>query len=246
VFPGRIFAIDYYNPFTNTVNVYSDVPALGMKEIAYAGDVIDRNLPGTYAFSQMIPGVNLVHETITTREVLDYVQVAGDPDLRRESVHVLYPSYGGAVGGAFDAFLPTAPVLQVGGLLVGHVNGRWETRGWESRNQSMLSRTATESEPTEIRLTSPQELVAAGAQPVGLGRTGSAGVVAATGPAVAEAVADPGSGRDAEPPPQIEPVAASEPAADVELSTVHDAEGGVVTAGYEEPAAVEPPEASAD
>jgi hypothetical protein len=172
VFPGRIFAIDYYNPFTNTVNVYSDVPALGMKEVAYAGDVIDRDLPGTYAFSQMIPGVNLVHETITTREVLDYVAATGSRDLRRQTVHVLYPSYGGAFGGAIDAFLPTAPVFQLGGIVVGHVSGRWETRGWETDEPLMLGDNRALPESTEIRVTPPQQFfAAAGAMPIGLSQT---------------------------------------------------------------------------
>src|SRR5690606_6513673 len=141
-------------------------------EVAYAGDVIDRDLPGTYAFSQMIPGVNLVHETITTREVLEYVDATGPPDLRRQTVHVLYPSFGGAFGGAMDAFLPTAPVFQLGGVLVGHVSGRWETRGWETEEPMMLGKDSTPPEP--LRVTPPQQFFAdLRALPIGLGRTAS-------------------------------------------------------------------------
>ena len=47
--PGRIIGVDNYNPYTNSVYVYSDVPALAMEAAAYAKDVKHRDLPGTYA-----------------------------------------------------------------------------------------------------------------------------------------------------------------------------------------------------
>lgn len=165
VFPGRLFAIDYYNPFTNTVNVYSDVPALGMREVAYAGDVIERDLPGTYAFSQLIPGVSLVHETITTRDVLDYVETSSDLALREETVHVLYPSYGGSVGGAIDYYVPAAGSLfQLGGVLVGHVSGRWETRGWNRGWRTLPGPPLSDSE--ELSVTPPEQISVSEARPI--------------------------------------------------------------------------------
>src|SRR5690606_16579471 len=244
MFPGRIFAIDYYNPFTNTVNVYSDVPALGMKEVAYAGDVIDRDLPGTYAFSQMIPGVNLVHETITTREVLEYVDATGPPDLRRQTVHVLYPSFGGAFGGAMDAFLPTAPVFQLGGILVGHVRGRWETRGWETEEPMMLGEDGALPEPTELRVTPPQQFFAdLRALPIGLGRTANRrentehdGVTATEAAAsdIARSDADSGNSEAAELAGNSEPKPTADEVAPTQ-SAVTPA-GAIIQAGYEEPA----------
>lgn len=152
ILPGRLFGPDYYNPFTDTVHVYSDVPALGLQEAAYAKDVARRDLPGTYAFSQLIPGVSLVHETITAGDVLDYVDTAGDIELRKETVHVLYPRYGGSVGGAIGAYVPPAgSAFQIGGLLVGHVTGRWETRGWGTSPEApQLSETAIEPTPTPV------------------------------------------------------------------------------------------------
>jgi hypothetical protein len=238
IFPGRLFSIDYYNPFTNTVNVYSDVPALGMKEVAYAADVVDRDLPGTYAFSQLIPGVNLVHETITTREVLGYVDAAGDANLRRETVHVLYPSYGGAFGGAVDSFLPTSPVFQLGGILVGHVSGRMETRGWDRTDQQMLGSHSLEAEHEDIRVTPPQQFFASDtALPIGLSRTtrrneaANANDVslpfAPAAPSVAQTAA--GSAPQAEPTDiadNTEPEVGPDPSA-----------GEIVNVGFEEPAA---------
>lgn len=153
VFPGRLFGRDNYNPFTNTVNVYSDVPALGIKETAYAADVTGRDLPGTYAFSQLLPGVSLVHETITTRDALEYVDATGDRATREEAVHVLYPSYGGSVGGAIDSFVPAAgSAFQLGGTLVGHVSGRWETRGWGTTGNAPLMSANADGVPPQNEL----------------------------------------------------------------------------------------------
>jgi hypothetical protein len=136
-----------------------------MKEVAYAGDVTDRDLPGTYAFSQLIPGVSLVHETITTRDVLDYVDTSSDLALREETVHVLYPSYGGSVGGAIDYYVPAAGSLfQLGGTLIGHVGGRWETRGWDHPDQTLLG----EVQPAvkKLALTPPDQLFTTLAKPI--------------------------------------------------------------------------------
>ena len=38
IFPGRLFGHDNYNPFTNTVSLYSDIPVVAVHEGAYALD----------------------------------------------------------------------------------------------------------------------------------------------------------------------------------------------------------------
>ncbi len=149
--PGRIFGGDSYNPFTNTLNVYSNVPSLGMLEAGYAKDVHHRTYPGTYAVSQFIPGLNLVHETLATRDVLDYVAERGEIDQQREALHVLYPRYGGAVGGAVEDFIPVGGVIEIGGLLAGHATGRIKS--------SSLPHTIAESAPAETSASSPIQTV---------------------------------------------------------------------------------------
>lgn len=123
--PGRLFGGDVYNPYTDTLNVYSDVPALGLAEVAYAKDIRARKHPGWYTFGQELPLVGMVHETIATNDVMDYVAATQDPELQKESSRVLYPRYGMALGGQIGELVPQADVaLAVAGGVVGHVAGR--------------------------------------------------------------------------------------------------------------------------
>ncbi len=49
ILPNRIFGGDRYNPFTNTLNLSSDVPAMVLAEAAYAKDIHGQKHPGAYA-----------------------------------------------------------------------------------------------------------------------------------------------------------------------------------------------------
>lgn len=119
--PGRIFGRDQYNPYTNTLYLYSDMPSLGLAEAAYAHDVRQRSLPGTYATVQMIPPVALWHESIATDEVLYYVAVAGSAEQQEKIRHDLYARYGMQLGGEAAAVLPDGSFLYtVAGSIVGH------------------------------------------------------------------------------------------------------------------------------
>ena len=124
LFPGRVFGTDRYNPFTNSLYLYSDVPSLGMQAAAYAKDLHNRERPGTYAAVNELPIVALWHETIATRDALAYLQTQGDAEAFREGERILEPHYGSRVGGAFDFIVGFGPVFQVGGAIVGHVSGR--------------------------------------------------------------------------------------------------------------------------
>ena len=47
VLPGRILGGDNYNPFTNTINLYSDHPAIALHEAGHAKDFSRRTYKGT-------------------------------------------------------------------------------------------------------------------------------------------------------------------------------------------------------
>lgn len=125
--PGRIFGEDYYNPYTNTLNVYGDVPSISMMEGAYASDLKSREKPGVYAFSQEIAGLNMWHQTIAMKAALTHIEETGTADEIREAYNVLYPRYGLQGGQALDALVPipvVGNVFQIGGLVAGHCAGR--------------------------------------------------------------------------------------------------------------------------
>jgi hypothetical protein len=121
--PGRIIGVDNYNPYTNSVYVYSDVPALAMEAAAYAKDVKHRDLPGTYAAVNSLPVVSVWHETINTQDTLEYLQTHGTYDEQREGLAILYPNYGASVGGAVGSLFGFTGVFEIGGAVVGHVSG---------------------------------------------------------------------------------------------------------------------------
>jgi hypothetical protein len=119
--PGRLFGQDWYNPFTNSLHMYSDIPPLALAEAAYAKDVQQRQHPGGYATGQILPILNMWHHTIATQEVLRHLDSHGTDDERAEAYRILYPSYGGNWGASIGSFLPFGHAFsRLAGAMVGH------------------------------------------------------------------------------------------------------------------------------
>ena len=118
--PGRIFGHDDYNAYTNTVCIYSDTPVMGMASSAYAFDVHQRSLPGTYATFQSLPLIAMYHESLATKEVIDYTlskETFQAPEVRR----ILYARYGMEMGGEIGRIIPgSGTVFEVAGAIGGH------------------------------------------------------------------------------------------------------------------------------
>ena len=129
VVPGRLFGGDHYNPYTGTIHLYGDVPAIAFHEAAHAKDFSNRKYPGTYAAVYILPAVPLWHERIASNDVLSYVLYRDDKRLQRQAYHILYPAYGTYMGEATGyAFPRYANPIYLGGILVGHAMGRWQGR----------------------------------------------------------------------------------------------------------------------
>ena len=124
ILPGRLFGGDNYNPFTNTISIYSDIPAVAIHEAAYAKDNAAQQLPGTYGFAQQVPGLNIWHETQATKLAHHWMQHSQDPQLVRESHRVLAPLYGMRVGDSIGGLLPAGDsLLAAAGAITGHAVG---------------------------------------------------------------------------------------------------------------------------
>lgn len=125
VLPGRVFGGDWYNPFTDTVHVYSDVPALAMEQAAQAYDTHRRSHPGLYSATKLLPLVGLVHEARAKEVVLEHVDQHGTIEAQAEARRVLAPQMGREVGGQAAMFLPQGDALfSLTGAAIGHVVGR--------------------------------------------------------------------------------------------------------------------------
>ena len=117
--PGRLFGGDWYNPYSNSLHVYSDVPTLAISRATYAQDMRTRVNPGAYAAIKDIPFVGLTHDTTATQLALQwYEDKPEELDAARE---ILLPSYGAAVGGQVASLLPYGEVV---GRLLGGGAGR--------------------------------------------------------------------------------------------------------------------------
>lgn len=129
ILPGRLFGSDHYNPFTCTIHLYSDVPAIALHEGGHAKDFTRRKLPGTYALAAALPVVSLWPEAIATGDAIAYAEQQADAELQRESYRILFPAYGTYVGGSLGRFAqPVAFPIYAGAVVAGHAVGRVEAR----------------------------------------------------------------------------------------------------------------------
>lgn len=123
ILPGRIFGGDNYNPYTNTVNLYSDAPPVAFHEGGHAKDFAHRTWKGTYAAVGIIPGVDLWQEAIASSDALSYLKNRGSTEDLREGYCILYPAYGTYVGSAVSPWCGDVPA-SLAGALGGHIVGR--------------------------------------------------------------------------------------------------------------------------
>lgn len=127
--PGRLVGGDHYNPFTNTVHIYSDVPAVAIHEAGHAKDFAQRRFKGTYAAAYLLPVVPLWHEAIATNDALGYLRAEGDLSDEQAAYRVLYPAYGTYAGNAISSVVPAIGTpLYLAGVASGHILGRIQAR----------------------------------------------------------------------------------------------------------------------
>ena len=97
--PGRLFPWgDYYNPFTNTVHLFSDHPAIALHEAGHVHDLATRHYKGTYAAVRLIPFVDLYQEYKASKEAIGYLKETHDHPTELSAYKILYPAYGTYAG----------------------------------------------------------------------------------------------------------------------------------------------------
>lgn len=79
IFPERVFGGDNYNPFTNTVHLYSDESAIALHEGGHAKDFAETTSKGLYAAVRLLPIVPLYQEGVATADTVSYLRAEDSP-----------------------------------------------------------------------------------------------------------------------------------------------------------------------
>jgi hypothetical protein len=130
IMPGRLFGGDNYNPYTNTINIYSDVPAIALHEGGHAKDFArkNRNFRGWYAFMRILPLMPLWQEAAATSDVISYSAEEEMVGELKDSYKTLYPAYLTYVAGEGLRWVAVEPWLsysiQFAATIPGHIVGR--------------------------------------------------------------------------------------------------------------------------
>lgn len=132
VFPGRLFGGDQYNPYTNTIHLYSDHSAVSLHEAGHAKDFGQRKYKGSYSAIRMLPLVPLYQEALATGDAIGYFREKGLVQEEKDAYKVLYPAYGTYIGGEalrwVKWWLDLPPwidyAVKFGVAIPGHIIGR--------------------------------------------------------------------------------------------------------------------------
>lgn len=121
VLPGRFFGGDAYNPYTNTIYLYSNEPSVALHEGGHAKDFGRRNLKGTNAALYSLPFAALYYEARATNDALGYLRCQRDTKAQKDADKLLYPAYATYIGGSVGQVI-AAPVLYLA-VIPGHIAG---------------------------------------------------------------------------------------------------------------------------
>lgn len=144
--PGRIFGGDNYNPYTNTINLYSDHKAIAIHEGGHAKDFAPRKYKGTYAFFYMLPLAALYAEARASNDAISYFHAQPSARDETEAYRILYPAYATYLGGEGVQLIGGYPLIYVGAVIPGHILGHWKGARVAQRREQLRARMAGEKE----------------------------------------------------------------------------------------------------
>ena len=110
IFPERVFGGDNYNPFTNTVHLYSDESAIALHEGGHAKDFAETTHKGLYAAVRLLPVVPLYQEGAATADAVSYLH-AEDPSREPKAYPLLWSAWGTYLAGEVTQWFVEGPIV---------------------------------------------------------------------------------------------------------------------------------------
>ena len=135
--PDRLFAGlpiigggDHFNPFSNTVNVYSSDPGVLLHETGHAKDYLKARWKGTrMGLLRLVPFVDLWQEAVATDDAIGFLKCEREIEAEIDAYKVLFPAYATYISGyvGAEAQLP----LLIGGHVAGRIQASRRNRAVE-------------------------------------------------------------------------------------------------------------------
>lgn len=154
-FPGRFFGGDAYNPFTNSIYLYSDNPAVFLHEAGHAKDFAKRKYKGSHGAAYLLPFVALYYEAKASSDALGYYQDKGHTEGMKEAYEILYPAYSTYVGGNL-AVNSVQTGIELLALIPGHIAGQIASANVPERDRAD-ELTAQDVLPVDTKVKQPEK-----------------------------------------------------------------------------------------
>jgi len=124
LFPARIFSGcpipyicsgDHYNQYTNTINIYSDIPTVVLHEGGHAKDFAARKYKSFYSLGYAVPIVGALYpEARATDDAIRYLRYKCDRAAELLAYKTVYPAYSTYVFGQILGIMSAVPGHIVG------------------------------------------------------------------------------------------------------------------------------------
>lgn len=147
ILPGRLFGGDSYNPYTNTINLYSDSTPVALHEAAHAKDFTNRSrkFRGWYALMGILPFMPLYQEAKATGDVIGYTREQDLITSEKDAYQTLYPAYATYIAGEGIRWLTLDPwagiTITLAVTIPAHIAGRIKASLTPARQEEMTDKT---------------------------------------------------------------------------------------------------------
>jgi hypothetical protein len=142
ILPGRFFGGDAYNPYTNTVYLYSNDTSVALHEGGHAKDFGRREYKGTHAAVYALPFASLYYEARASNEALGYLRCQQNNEEQKDAYKILYPAYSTYVGGNMSQWIIPNPLWYLT-VIPGHIAGQIAAANVDPEDKALTAETPT-------------------------------------------------------------------------------------------------------